>query len=126
MSGGAPQTSEYEINLNALPLIGSIRFVKRHKPGCSSPHYRVIPVRDNHVGDHKVLVWKRASQIVDALDSLSPGLRRTNCRPQQNEQHESNRKGGDPATSVFLHTLIDTDAVNSVQNILVSHGSCTA
>src|ERR1035437_4534278 len=80
------------------------RKVKRHKPVCSSPHYRVIPVSDNHVGDHEVLVWKWASQIVDALDSLSPELRWRNRRPQQNEQHEPNRKGGNPTTFFFLNS----------------------
>ena len=30
MRGSAPRTTEYTTNLNALPLIGSIRVVKRH------------------------------------------------------------------------------------------------
>jgi hypothetical protein len=74
-------------------------------------------------GDHEVLVGKRASQIVDALDSLSPGLRRRNRWAQQNQHQESRCKSGDPATGFFLHTLLDTDLLNFVQRILGSRSS---
>jgi hypothetical protein len=41
MRGSAPQATEYKTNLNALPLIGSIRFVRpgpimwKWKPGAA-------------------------------------------------------------------------------------------